>query len=344
MTADPQPSPRVLIVESDPHQGRMLADALDAAGGPRPADRAPVIVSDGKSCLAQRLDEFDAVLVEMQLTDASGASLVEQIRRQAQIPVVLITGRQEALTSGEAFAANADEIVFKAGDYVFGIPWVIQKAIRQHQVRQENRRLQDELQTMLSELRVKNVQLEESLTKLQDMAETDHLTGLANRRKFGELAEVAFGEAVRYDYDLTCGMIDLDHYKLLNDQLGHQMGDRALVIAAAVISRTLRASDVAARYGGDEFVLLLPHAPVNRAVAVCERIRHQLSLVTSQTEGVNQSLTLSAGVASLKGDGPGNVDELLAMADKAMYAAKDAGKDRTLTFTAIGEAPPSDGE
>ena len=121
------------------------------------------------------------------------------------------------------------------------------------------------------------------------------------------------------------------------------MGDRALVIAAAVISRTLRASDVAARYGGDEFVLLLPHTPVNRAVAICERIRHQLSLVTSQTEGVNQSLTLSAGVASLKADGPKSVDELLAMADKAMYAAKEAGKDRTLTFAAIGEAPPSVG-
>ncbi|MHC4985444.1 MAG: GGDEF domain-containing response regulator [Planctomycetota bacterium] len=343
MTAHPPPSPRVLIVESDLHHARLLADTLIAAGDGG-ASRDPVIVADGQACLAQRLDEFDAALVEMHLSDMSGPALIEQIRAQDDIPIVLVTGRQEALTSGEAFAVNADEIIFKAGDYVFGIPWVVQKAIRQHQVRQENRRLQDELQAMLSELRVKNLQLEESLVKLQDMAETDPLTGLDNRRKFAELGEVVFGEAVRYDYDLTCGMIDLDHYKLLNDQLGHHMGDRALVIAAAVIGRTLRASDAAARYGGDEFVLLLPHTPVHRAVAVCERIRHQLSLVTSQTEGVEQSLTLSAGVASLKADGPGTLDELLAMADKAMYAAKDAGKDRTLTYASIIADPPPQGE
>ena len=335
MTVPEDQTPRILLVEADPHQQELLSDAIAAHYGLAEPQRMPTVISTGQDCLAQPLDEFDVILMEVDLPDMSGLDLIQEVHAGYDIPVILLTGQHDATVIREGFRLGAGDVLVKVGDYVFGTPALIDKTLHQFEIEHENRRLQDELQTMLSELRVKNVQLEESLTKLREMADTDHLTGLANRRKLAEAADVAYGEAARYDYDLSVCMIDLDHYKQLNDTLGHQMGDRALVVAADIIRRSLRASDVAARYGGDEFVLLLPHTSIERAVSVCERIRHRIDQASRQMPGLGCSLTISAGAASLRGDGPDCADGLLSMADKALYAAKEAGKDRTITFASL---------
>jgi diguanylate cyclase (GGDEF)-like protein len=127
-------------------------------------------------------------------------------------------------------------------------------------------------------------------------------------------------------------MLDLDNYKMLNDSLGHQMGDKILIMAAQIIQSELRASDLAARYGGDEFVILLPHTSVELASAVAERIRRQLAASSNQYANVGRLLTMSIGIASLKEHQPATADQLVAMADKALYASKDAGRDRIMVF------------
>src|SRR5256885_16433641 len=107
------------------------------------------------------------------------------------------------------------------------------------------------------------------------VAETDGLPGRANRRHFSRVLEQLFAEAQRYDKDLACVMIDLDGYKQVNDTLGHQVGDQLLVMAGKVISANMRKMDVAARYGGDEFVLLLPQAGAEEAANAATRIREE---------------------------------------------------------------------
>ena len=186
---------------------------------------------------------------------------------------------------------------------------------------------------MLSELRVKNIQLEESLGRLEKMAATDPLTDLANRRHFAHLLERSFEEAKRYGFDLTCCMFDLDHYKEFNDSLGHQAGDEVLALAADIIRASLRTSDVAARYGGDEFVVLLPHTSIDRGLAVAERTRTDLAAgVQARYRSMRPPVTLSIGIASLSDHQPATADELVSFADRALYAAKNGGKDRIVVF------------
>jgi diguanylate cyclase (GGDEF)-like protein len=123
-------------------------------------------------------------------------------------------------------------------------------------------------------------------------------------------------------------MIDLDGYKQLNDKHGHQVGDQMLQVAAKAISNNLRRSDVAARYGGDEFVILLPHADVEQAYKVADRIREQFVQLEFAMKNQDLGVTMSIGISSLVGGVPPHASQLVAQADKAMYSAKSQGKNR----------------
>src|SRR5690606_1252500 len=150
----------------------------------------------------------------------------------------------------------------------------------------------------LSEVQSKNTQLESSLKLLEEMAATDPLTGLYNRRHFSKVIDQLFAEANRYGKDLSCVMIDLDGYKQLNDTYGHQIGDQLLQVAGNAIGANMRQMDVAARYGGDEFVLLLPHADASEAARVAERIRQDFATASAQVLKRDHGVTMSIGIGS----------------------------------------------
>jgi diguanylate cyclase len=206
-------------------------------------------------------------------------------------------------------------------------------------VKQENKRLHEQQQQAAREISIKNQQLKDSLLKLQQMAATDPLTGLYNRRHFGEVLERCFAEAIRYNQDLACIMCDLDGYKRLNDTLGHQFGDKILQVTAKVISWNLRVMDIAARYGGDEFVVLLPHASAELAENVGERIHTQFALQMRSIVPPELSLTISMGIASVQHNKPLNSDILVALADEALYEAKHKGKDCMIVSEKVRPAP-----
>ena len=332
-------TPRVLIVEDDDDQRMLLSDAIGTHYGVTDG-RQIVAVGTGEECLAQPLGEFDVALLDFHLPDMTGLDLMERILARADLPVIFVTGENTSMTAAEAIQRGAQDYVVKLGDYLFAIPVIIDKSLRQHHIRLENEQLRREMESMLSELRVKNIQLNESLDQVRCMAETDHLTGLANRRKFAEDLDHHFAEARRYGFDLTCCMCDLDHYKRLNDSLGHQAGDLALMTAADIIRNTLRSSDVAGRYGGDEFVLLLSHTSIDRAVAVCQRIREEIVVDIAHACRSGHSVTMSVGIASIDADNPASANALVAMADQALYDAKAHGKDRIVLFADI-EDPSS---
>lgn len=162
--------------------------------------------------------------------------------------------------------------------------------------------------------------------QLRRLATTDDLTGLSNRRHFVERAREAIAVARRYGQWCSFAIIDIDRFKKVNDQRGHQAGDEALVTLAAVLKANLRTTDLAARFGGDEFIVLMPLTDPEAGLAAAERIRHA---VTRDAPGM--ALTVSVGVASLRGD-EAVLEEMMAHADQALYDAKRRGRDRVSAF------------
>jgi two-component system, cell cycle response regulator len=216
---------------------------------------------------------------------------------------------------------------------------VVLKNLTVAKMRRENERLQRELEAALRNVSEKNAQLEESLKRVEEMAATDPLTGLYNRRYFSRVLEQQFAEAQRYDQDLACVMIDLDRYKQLNDTLGHQVGDELLVLAGKVIAANLRRMDVAARYGGDEFILLLPKAGADDASIAAERIRQEFRLSSSLLLAREHGVSMSVGIGSIRTNAPLGAEQLVASADAALYLAKEAGRDRVSLFQRQAPVP-----
>ena len=328
------PTPSVLIVEDDLDQRELICEAMRIRFED-PQSTQIVAVATAAECLAQDFSRFDVVLLDYHLPDMDGIDVLDRIVATSDVPVIFVTGENNAATAAEAIHRGAQDYVVKLGDYLFALPIVVEKNIRQHRMMQENAALQGKLADSLEEIRVKNTQLEDSLQKLEAMAATDPLTGLANRRAFAEMLDRYYGEAVRYGFDLSCAMCDLDNYKQINDSLGHMVGDRILVTTSEVICSSLRSSDAAARYGGDEFVLLLPHTAMEKAISVCTRIRQELTTATAKHTRPAPGMTISIGVASLKSDELDSADALVAMADRALYVAKDQGRNRIITCREI---------
>ena len=162
---------------------------------------------------------------------------------------------------------------------------------------------------------------------LHRQATTDELTGVVNRRRFFELAQTELKRAARLHQPLAVAFIDVDRLKHVNDRFGHAAGDRVLVAFAAACQEHVREIDVLARIGGDEFALLLPSATLDEAVNTVERVRAALTALTVDSASESLAITVSAGVAGLTGDDD-TLDLLLMRADRALYRAKELGRDR----------------
>lgn len=159
----------------------------------------------------------------------------------------------------------------------------------------------------------------------------DKLTGLFNRRYFDEAYEQQVSLAKRYQDNFTILFLDIDNFKLINDNYGHRAGDRVLQEIAKVVSFEKRDSDIAARYGGEEFVLLLTHTDNAKAYIFAERLRKRIEQHTFRLENDSVKITLSGGIASFPYNSR-NPTQLLQMADRAMYLSKGAGKNRISLF------------
>ncbi len=165
--------------------------------------------------------------------------------------------------------------------------------------------------------------------KLEHLSKTDVLTGLYNRRHFMELVDAELARARRYRTPLALVMVDLDHFKEVNDGRGHQAGDRVLTAVAGAMRESVRETDLAARYGGEEFVLLLPNTDRQGARELAERCREIVADTSVADAGGRIQVTASMGVASYPEDaGDGDVDALLGAADGALYRAKGGGRNR----------------
>ena len=167
-------------------------------------------------------------------------------------------------------------------------------------------------------------------SRLEVLASTDSLTGLPNRQAIMNKAEKEFARARQYNCPLSIVMIDIDHFKSINDQHGHAAGDHVLREVSLICQDVLRGSDVIGRIGGEEFVLLLPEAPQASAEQVAERMRARLADTRISFHDLNFTITASFGVATLNTDDE-TLQGMLDRADEAMYHAKHGGRNQVRT-------------
>jgi two-component system cell cycle response regulator len=318
---------KLLIIEDDVDQRGLIRETLEDHFG-----RGTVTgVSSKGEALTLELGSFDMILSDYNLPDCSGLDLLDEIRRRCSTPVIMVTGENVGQIAMEAIRRGATDYVVKIGDYLFTIPLIVQKNLTVAKVVRENESLRLSLERALTDVKDKNAQLEASLKKVEELAATDPLTGLYNRRHFSRVLDQLFAEAQRYNKDLACVMVDMDGFKQLNDGFGHQLGDQLLELAGKVISANMRRMDVAARYGGDEFVLLLPQAGEQEAALAAQRIREEFHAASAPLLRRSVGVTMSIGIGSLNQNKPASGDQLVAAADAALYAAKAAGRDRIVT-------------
>jgi diguanylate cyclase (GGDEF)-like protein len=178
-------------------------------------------------------------------------------------------------------------------------------------------------------------ELEESMQRrLYESATRDALLGIHNKQYFLDSLDAAFAHASRRGRPLSVLMLDVDHFKQVNDGCGHLAGDQVLKAIAALVQPTMRAEDVLARFGGDEFVLLLVESPQEPALLVAERIRQRVESEVVRYERRRIAVTVSAGVATLVHRNHSSAKSLLEAADAALYRAKRQGRNRTVSVGA----------
>jgi len=170
-----------------------------------------------------------------------------------------------------------------------------------------------------------NARLYQNYRKAQRDSETDLLTGVASRRVLEQMLNAEFARAVRYNHGFSVAILDVDNFKLINDATGHSAGDRALQLLAKLMRRNARANDTIARYGGDEFVMLLPETKLSDAVEMLERIRSQVEKLSLPNV---RPITISCGLTEWTESVTDMPENILKRADAALYEAKRKGRNR----------------
>jgi len=174
-------------------------------------------------------------------------------------------------------------------------------------------------------------ELHGGFAQVRELSRTDELTGLANRRAFMSHGRAAVDQAKRYARPLSLLMIDIDHFKKINDTYGHPAGDEALRTMADVLRRVSRAADTVGRLGGEEFAMLLPETSADEATIFAERLRMAVKELIVEYKGTTITFTCSIGLAQ-EGGALDTVDTLLHAADEALYEAKTEGRDRVVRY------------
>jgi diguanylate cyclase (GGDEF)-like protein len=288
---------RILVVDDD-------QDAREALSMILGDDHEVYLAADGHEALQQAMEgRPHIVLMDLYMPRMDGLAALEALRAEPtteDIPVILISARGDELTRSRCLDLGAVDFLQK--------PF-------------SGRELKARIERTL--------RLTRRETELQALARTDPLTGLGNLRAFRNRLDEEVKRARRYRTSLACVMVDMDNLKPINDQFGHAAGDQAIRALADVLRHELRETDFGARYGGDEFVLLLPHTTGAEARVFAERVCARLASSPLEMDGARVPLGASFGIAALLDevlDRPG--DTLLRRADAALYAAKRAGRGR----------------
>ena len=264
-----------------------------------------------KSAMAQiKKSKYDLIFLDYMLSDGNGLEFMETIfRKGIDIPVVVITGQGDELIASRIIQAGASDYLPKSKLSSKALLRIISNSLEKAGLKREMRIAQE---------------------KLAEMSIRDELTGMFNRRYFQESLDREIAGAQRYNHSLALCMIDLDHFKMVNDTHGHLCGDRVLQEFAHLLDESIRKYDVACRYGGEEFAMILPDTDHDKATALCERFRKRVKGHPFTYENETLHITASIGVTACVANDNTSGEQLIDLADKALYEAKNSGRDRVI--------------
>lgn len=285
---------RVLIADDTIVMRTMLSSWINDMGF------TPVLTADGEEALETAFrDGFDIAVIDWEMPKLTGMEVIRRLKdhpKTAYGHLILVTGRSDQTSLIQALDGGADDFIRK--------PLVPAELVAR--LRAGSR---------IVELR----------NKIIRMAETDPLTGAANRRAFLKRAEEEQVDARRRQRSVSVLLLDIDHFKSVNDTRGHAGGDEALKRLVECCAPVLRPGDLLGRFGGEEFAVLLPETNPYAAVAIAERLRGTIASTAVEHDGASFHITASIGVSAV---GPDGLDAALSRADEALYAAKRAGRNR----------------
>lgn len=293
----------VLLVDDDPITRLAVCAALEEWGF------MPVVAEDGHQALKHLAEKHPPhlLIIDWSMPGMTGPELCTTIRQRSDgqfFYILMLTGKEGSEAIVEAMEAGADDFVSKPFDH------------RVLKVR------------IAAGSRI--VRLEQTLNQL---ASRDALTQCWNRRMIDELLQNSILESRRKNSNLSLMVLDIDHFKKINDSYGHSIGDIALKHLVSVLNNNLREYDQVGRYGGEEFVVVLPNTGIEEAWGIAERVR---SAVQFQPAFINRDLsiplTISIGLAQCHHDEKEDPHHLFQRADEALYNAKAAGRNRIITF------------
>jgi two-component system cell cycle response regulator len=295
----------ILIVDDEKAQRGHLARIV------REWDAVPFVAQTTADALRlYREAAPDLVLLDVLMPQIDGYKLAKIFKSDGKyVPIILLTALEDIDSKRRGLAAGGDEFLSKPVNVL---------------------ELQIRVSSMLRIRRLTN-ELEDVNRQLQAFASIDPLTQLMNRRVLEERLDQEFARAIRHRHPLACLMLDIDHFKDVNDTHGHLVGDRVLARVGAGIAATIRKTDLAGRYGGEEFLVLVPETPAAGAQTLGERLRRAVAAGAPQGSEL-PAVTASIGIATTELGLP-SVWDLVRRADEALYEAKEGGRDRVVVAT-----------
>jgi diguanylate cyclase (GGDEF)-like protein len=309
---------RVLVVEDSPTQAEWLVQVLSREG------YEVTVAQDGREAIRRvRTERPDLVLLDMILPDMDGLEVLRILKARSEdqfVPVILLSVKADLDSRVAGLRIGADDFLAKP----FADAEIQARAAAMLRIKS----LQDQLRA--------------AKAQLEKLSVTDGLTGLYNHRHFEERLHVEFRRAQRYSDPVALIMLDLEHFKDINDRHGHPFGDRVLRGTGELISSSIRDPDICARYGGEEFAIILPKAHLQGALAVAERVHREVGQKTYVVEGgavarsrpVEARVTASLGIAFYPSKDVNSSESLVKYADQALYRAKRDGRNRICLYHA----------
>ncbi|MBD2256480.1 PleD family two-component system response regulator [Pseudanabaena sp. FACHB-2040] len=296
----------ILVVDDAPMNLQIVGSMLDETG------YATTFANNGSQAISRfKAAQPDLVLLDLMMPGVDGLEVCSALKATyPEIPIIFLTASHESEHLLQAFEQGAADYVTKP----FSKPELLAR-VKTHLM----------LKHTFSELRT-------ALVEMERLAKTDGLTGLLNRRYLFEAATQELSRAQRYGRAFSVLMVDIDHFKRINDTYGHPVGDVVIQTVASVLTEALREVDLIGRYGGEEFSIILPETPLQKATEVAERIREMINSLPIPAGSENLHITVSTGISGCEG-GVQSIDEIFHQADKALYQAKSAGRNTWVVFT-----------
>ena len=331
--------PRIVLVDSD-GEAASRAIAMLHAAGLASIDHSNAVVVSTLAALAEcDLSSIELVICAMELEDGTGIDALTYLRgAYPGLNVAITIDEPDSALVCEAISTGALDCIIRDDNWLATLPVHAAKWLAQQRHHAETLQLQRNLNHSLMELVDEVTELQSVIHKLEAVAVTDELTGLHNRRRLNLDLDQQWSSAARKSESIAFLMIDVDEFKALNDKLGHLRGDAMLCRLGEVLRNNCRKTDTIARYGGDEFCVLMPDISVAESMQTADRISKAFQNATAEFAADGAAVTLSIGIAHTDLSDPSHAMQLVAHADEAMYTAKRTG-DRAMARSHIGVHP-----